>query len=338
MRLLWSFTNSLDLEGLCLQLMEWPGALGVMGTPHARKHLKQLQLHSCELHDGEKGLAAALSLLPELEHLTFDGLVTTRGNRHIRFDSRALQGLQHLTSLVVQGCLQGPGKDSLGLTTALQPLQALTRLVELHLQDKGYAYSFPASVLSGAQLLTSLVLGGSLDFAPGAIAGKTQLQHLELDKITATGYSCEQGTAELLSHLQHMLQLTHLTLQRPRTQNLPTAAAFSALTASSKLQHLDISGRTLPKDVWAHMFPVGRQLPELRSLNISGVHKPSGEQHASPEGSILVSCCPGLQSLDMCHLKYSTELLAPLPEMTELRHCYCPVHTPEDVIVMGWRL
>ena len=47
------------------------------------------------------------------------------------------------------------------------------------------------------------------------------------------------------------------------------AAAFSALTASSKLQHLAVNWWTLPAGVGQHVFPSGRQLLNLRSLDLT---------------------------------------------------------------------
>jgi hypothetical protein len=72
-----------------------------------------------------------------------------------------------------------------------------------------------------------------------------------------------------------MQQLTHLDLKtclravsapyRAETGR-PPVAAYAALTASSKLQYLDISGACLPPGVWQHLFPADRQLPSLQFL------------------------------------------------------------------------
>jgi hypothetical protein len=98
-----------------------------------------------------------------------------------------------------------------------------------------------------------------------------------------------------------------------------SATAFSALTASSKLQHLNIADCMLPAGVWQHVFPAGRRLPRLHTLLMECfVHRPSSPAIVL-EGSRLVSCCPGLQYLDMRHLKYTAELLDPLPGLSNLR-------------------
>ena len=67
------------------------------------------------------------------------------------------------------------------------------------------------------------------------------------------------------------------------------------------------------------MFPAGRHLPHLRELNLEGVEEQYGLRLAAPEGSRLVSCCPGLQSLNMENLFYSdAKQLAPLTRLTGL--------------------
>ena len=160
------------------------------------------------------------------------------------------------------------------------------------------------------QLQLFHVLGRAMLLEPGALAGHTKLQHL-----TVRGCSYfQEGEAEageLLSHLHKMQQLTYLDLgsygashQEP---SVPMAA-YSALTAGSKLQHLDISCCMLPADAWQHMFPAGRQLPHLQTLVINEVRHPSGAAVA-PDGSRLVSCCPGLSVLWMDYLQYHNELL-----------------------------
>jgi hypothetical protein len=178
-------------------------------------------------------------------------------------------------------------------------------------------------MLSGMQQLTILVLGDEIHLELDVLAGLTQLQRLRL-------IGCEvrkgaAGVAQLLSHLQPLQQLTHLSwhfvpplqLQRPKQalahlnlhaveEGCPAAAAYAALTASSKLQYLEISYCQLLPGVWQHLFPSGRHLPNLQSLNISGVRrsgKDAWEDYApAPEGSRLVSCCPALQCLNMEHL------------------------------------
>jgi hypothetical protein len=116
--------------------------------------------------------------------------------------------------------------------------------------------------------------------------------------------------ALLLSHLLHQQQLSHLNLSSSLRCRQPShsAAAYSAVTGSSKLQHLDISGCMLPAGAWQELFPAGRQLPHLQVLDIQGIL--TSVHSIAPDGSCLVSCCPGLRALRMENLQHSAELLA----------------------------
>jgi hypothetical protein len=174
----------------------------------------------------------------------------------------------------------------------------------------------PASLLSGLQHLTRLQLG-HIKVAPDVVAGRTQLQHLQLEGCSVPGAAA--GQAQLLSHLQSLQELTHLDLHgslQPAFGQLatPPAAAYSALTASSKLQHLNVRFCTLPAGTWQHILPAGRQLSHLQTLDISDVRLPGGSSHpaSAPEGSLLCSRCPMLQSLHMGWLRLRAEQLAPL--------------------------
>jgi hypothetical protein len=132
------------------------------------------------------------------------------------------------------------------------------------------------------------------------------------------------GTAELMTYLQELQQLTYLGFRNISAATAP-AAAYSALTASSKLQHLDISNCTVPAGAWQHVFPAGRLLPHLRVLDLLEVCHSDGHAAAAPEGSPLVSCCPGLLSLQLLDLHCSAELLAPLQGLSSLHELtLCP--------------
>jgi hypothetical protein len=299
--------SSLQLEMLRLQLQRGAGFHGVLGAAATVAALKKLRLRSCELHSGgweaaDGVLTAALSVLPAgLQHLSISNL--TCDSPPLRLPTTVLQQLQQLTCLELANVeLQGPDEAS----SALQPLQALTRLADLRLAGNA-AVSITANMLSGTHHMTRMQLCSN-SFEPGALAGKTRLQHLDLALCRVPGGAA--GVAQLLSHLQPLHQLTHLDLMRTLrdvSEDTPPAAAYAALTTSSKLQHLNISTNRLPAHVWQHMFPVGRQLLHLTSLDISAIQQPldlAGGFAPAPEGSLLVSCCPSLQSLSLVCLQF----------------------------------
>jgi hypothetical protein len=125
------------------------GVLGVAGLPR-----KQLELNCCQLPDGVKGLQAAPSMLPELEHL--DVWRVDDSNSHpMCFPTGVLQQLPQLTYLDLAShrtCKRNTGK------TALQPLQALTQSADLRLRHLLLGCHIRADTLSGLCSLTCLLL------------------------------------------------------------------------------------------------------------------------------------------------------------------------------------
>jgi hypothetical protein len=335
-----------------LQLQPQAAHLGVLGSG---AHIHELHLHNCRLLDGEQGLAAALPLLTQLQHLS---VVANEGSsgRALAFPSSSLQALQQLTHLQLAAHLDQPN--------GLQHLQGLTSLQDLRLEILGDP-TYEANWLLGLELLTRLEIRGADAFTlfePGVLSGKPRLQHFEVvGCMVADG---QAGITQLLQHLQQTQQLEFLSLPGAVLHDArgPPATAYAALTASSKLQHLNLSSCTLPTGVWQHVFPTRRQLPHLRRLAVAYIDHPDSSaptegdaemtddeqplaEHvtqpgaaAIPDGHRLVSCCRGLQSLDLRCLQYSGELLTPLTALkglSELSLASSP-SPPGGLDVLGW--
>jgi hypothetical protein len=324
--------GSLELSALVVQLQPRNGFQGVLrpGVP-----FKKLCLTHCTLLDGTAGLAAALLSLPGLQHLSIEADVDADSNVLTAgaFPAAVLSSLQQLTYLNID--CQVTGKAGVE-GPVMQHLGYLTRLVELRLcvWMPGEPAYVSSSMLSSLQCLTLLELKGcNLEFTSNTLACLSQLQHVKLRACYIRG--AEVGFAELLSGLQHLSQLTSLgfiACIMDTEEPYPVAAAFSALTASSKLQSLTISEclPAVPEGIWQHVFPTGRQLPHLTSLDIShpedhdedssdDPEDPYEDSVAAPEPSNLVTCCPGLLSLNMLGLQCSTASLATLQELNELQ-------------------
>jgi hypothetical protein len=202
--------------------------------------------------------------------------------------------------------------------------------------------------IAGMSFLSCTVICATCLYV-GVLAGKTQLQHVTLHCSGTYGGGTGLSLRPLLSHLQELQQLTHLHLAAslklsPSDARCHPAAAFSALTASNKLQYLDLGGCELPEGVWQHMFPAGRQLPHLTLLDIANVRQPGAAAAplhrcltaaTAPDVSHLISCCPSLQSLDMTSLQCSAEQLAPLQGLTGCAHCGWVTPIP-DVWARVW--
>jgi hypothetical protein len=149
----------------------------------------------------------------------------------------------------------------------------------------------------------------------------------------------------MLQDLGQLQQLTllHLTNGLPMergymvaVRDFAPAAAYSALTASSNLRHLDIADNRLPAGAWQHVFPDGRLLPHLTSLDLSEVCDDGGLLPV-PEVTRLVSSCPALKALylwEACNTvpipAVPAELLAPLQQLSGLQtlHLSPAVWTP----------
>jgi hypothetical protein len=260
--------SSLQLAGLNLQLQ--PGERLVL-RGEGLAALKQLRLKQCDLMapQADAELSACLSQLPTgLEHLSISSVEANGVTA--KFPTIALQNLQKLTYLELAGTfLRAPDET----TPAMQPLQALTRLVDLRLNILGVS-SISAEMLCATHHLTRLELVRSdwdrdskCRVEAGVLASKPRLQHLRIDRCQVLGAATEQ--AQLLSYLQPLQELTYLHLgsgrptdstitapwrpgvivYNPDATGSPPVAAYAALTASSKLQLLNISYSVLPESV-----------------------------------------------------------------------------------------
>lgn len=256
----------------------------------------------------------------------------------------ALRHLQHLTALEFRQ-IPRLGRPLGQSKPLLQHMRVLTGLLDLRLSQPGDNCNvITASMLSGAQQLTRLQVS-DYKLETAALASKTQLQHLALQGCEMT--PGKEGMAQLLSHVDSMRLLTHLNLEsslytehewdpeedvslfmEAAKKQAPFTAAFAALTASSRVQHLDISCNYMPPGVWAHMFVEGRPLPHLRVLNLGHLRnfplKRMSHLYTQPKdlprlhATRLVSCCPSLQELDLMDWVYYPELLAPLQGLSSL--------------------
>jgi hypothetical protein len=302
--------RSLQLKEMLLVGEDFRGVLGPT--------LTQLQLKKCRMLGNATvdALAASLSQLVGLEHLSLTGSWRRTGNECFKFPTAVLQQLQRLTYLQLKDVhLLGPDDGS----PTLQPLQGLTRLQDLRVKEvwagRGNHISITASMLSGAHHLTRLHVDECEHayIEPAVLAGKTRLQHLQMIKCGVYTWQ-DEDNFQLMSQLQPLQLLTHLDLTGTfYALGQDDGAVYAALSASSRLQHLNISGCSMPDSAWRHIFPTGLQLTQLRELIIMNLNL-----FAAPNISRIARCCPELQSLNMRGLPYSAELLAPLQGLSGL--------------------
>jgi Leucine-rich repeat (LRR) protein len=157
-------------------------------------------------------------------------------------------------------------------TTSLPVIEQLTALEELWLDSCSVESSCLLPMTTG---LTSLSLQ-QIDLQPpeGQHSGASQLLQL-LARLTA---------------LQEII-LINVEGGWPQQQ----LAQYSALTASRNLQELWVSHCDFEDAVWAHVFPAGRQLPQLRVFRGGGPAAPFD----STAMARLVSCCTALKDLEL---------------------------------------
>lgn len=149
-------------------------------------------------------------------------------------------------------------------------------------------------------------------------------------------------TATLLAAVDEMLQLTRLQL-RVDWFFTPSAAAYTALTASSHLHDLWLSIHPVPLDAWQYMFAHDKSLQYLAHL--SYMKRLSHWQGSSacltalapPDLAAMVSCCPNLCD---CRLKavplQPSACLAPLQQLTRLTRLSIRLVSCEQLNSMAW--
>jgi hypothetical protein len=93
---------------------------------------------------------------------------------------------------------------------------------------------------------------------------------------------------------------------------------YSALTASSKLQELEISAGVVEGAAWAHVFPAGRQLSQLRMLSLGFGRDP--DPLDSTAIARLAICCPAVEYLVLTPAEDAS--LAPVRSLTALTHLH----------------
>jgi hypothetical protein len=140
-------------------------------------------------------------------------------------------------------------------------------------------------------------------FEPALLAGMTQLTYVRLsdlvlvkegaDSVSAAQAATDSsGAYQLLLALPSLQQLRVLRLDiAPWPEAPKQLPAYSALTASSTLERLDLYGlrRPLPAAAWKHIFRQGLQLPAIAALSFTGTAPHSSEER-------VLDCCPTVKA------------------------------------------
>lgn len=264
-----------------------------------------------------------LSLLVQLTRLSLDDMTVSGPS------------MQHLSCVTgLQVLRLGSHMVGLAALTALQNRQQLTQL-QMHVGGEGLSTStLPAGLCPDTVKHLQLSTAGLFD--PALLAPLQQVHDIRL---TLRQQGSGSASPALLEQLGKLTQLTSLELccVFDAAQWSGTAAALlSALTASSNLQELTLDcgrgDRVLSlQDIWPHAFPEQLRMPGLRNLTVrdaagweaapAAMDDDDGKPGVAwPEQCLthLVSCCPGMHSLDALSISQHVGHLVPLRNVLQL--------------------
>jgi hypothetical protein len=342
-------------------MVGWPGIL------QAATGLTHLDLCMGDQEDFVGGLLSltALHALPALNRFDMSlredmGLDAYQPSDAGELPSCVISGLTTLTMLNLSGVL---ALESLQPFSLLTKLQHLDLDLQLGVSDTAEAVQSGQQPFKQLQALTFLSIGlkecklVSTSSSP-AFAGCTGLQSLYLFSPMVDASACQGltglrllnvwvhsaiensavgGLAALLRHIASMQQLQRLVLSK----GSPAAAVAlgdadaelcMAVTASSHLMYLDLSGLRLPQAAWTRLFPPGRRLLQLCEFEVcfAGPHTVwqdwGTEMLDCSALEQLVNCCPAITALSPSNMSLFKQdvSLVPLLRLRHLAQLSCP--------------
>lgn len=288
--------QKLALNEVAVQLLPCDGLPGLL---HAATGLTILALTIPKQTPGFAPSLSVLTSLPSLQDLGIlvqtDGydILNTPPGATETMPSHVLGHMPRLTSLLLLG---GFGLDS------LHPISRLSKLAYLWV-DLGFSIPDPAVAPSTAQQdqqlqppplqqLTYLRLGTpsvnissrtypwlaelpsllELDLADGLLdAGLLSSMRSVTQLSISSGTKVAEGSSgmgQLLRSIGSMQSLGSLTLQS-LSEPILSAEACRGLTSSSKLHTLELADLHLPEGAYQRMFPAGRQMPALGTVELT---------------------------------------------------------------------
>lgn len=310
------------------------------GLLHAATKLTHLTMQHVTVLEGSKQLTA-LSVLTGLQHLVLQGVQEPGGDyaalpgsllrplvqlTHLHIECGLSDAaLQHLSCLSALQHLQLERLGAAATSAALSSLQALQSLTCLFLE--GAHFSLTSSTTPHLRLLLclqALQLHACNGLEPVLLSKLTLLETLELWLTPLcndfdSGPEPSTATERFFALLPKLTRMTALVLHYALHDSAPTAAAYAAITASSRLQSLDLCSTVIPVGAWQHIFPLqGRQLLQLSSLNLrlNIRNRQQGIDGSGLQG--LVHTCPSLQQLELSRAVQTGASLTALQQLSAL--------------------
>lgn len=254
--------------------------------------LRGLQLQHVESADDAVFPAALLSQLVGLTKLQLAGIILQSSDvlQHLS----CVTDVQHLW-LEFTPPMRLTAQQALSGATALQSLSKLTSITLIAPRAECTMQNMPG--LSKLTRLDDLRMSCSI-LQPSILEGCRNLKALRINA------SWADSTA-VLAAVGGMQRLTDLTLTGNPVWFCPSAAAYTALTASSGLRKLCLVQAELPVGAWQHMFAGSRapkleyfrhdlawQMPQgVSAADIHSLHGAADAQH--------LACCTALQELSI---------------------------------------
>jgi hypothetical protein len=218
--------------------------------------------------------------------------------------------------------------------TALQSFAQLTRLAITQADFPISMETVPAiAALTGLRSLQLSLCRMGVD--PAVLGPLSQLQELDISFSELLGGPA--GMSVLLAWLPKVQHLTHLAISghqwgmqlgglsqqavggRGAVLAVPPQA-YSAFTASTALQHLELSFMDVPAAAWEHIFPAGRQLPSLTTFcREQDSDSLAGTLLQSQHISCIARCCCNLQSLQLPSSVQQGACMQPLLQLPNLQ-------------------
>jgi hypothetical protein len=166
--------------------------------------------------------------------------------KQLNLDTPYLAGLKYLKALT--GLSLGPDKHSFPVAITAGHSRSIGRLTNLRSLELTRC-TFTTSAVSRLTALTALHMQNIRATEALHVAFFPWLESLPLAVLSVGGVNGPSGVA------------------------VAPAAAWAALTASSALQQLDLSSANPPREAWPHIFPAGRQLLQLTSLQLPSIDR-----------------------------------------------------------------